>query len=96
MIAAFAAHDHTSPNGSFTKWFPVIRRGASDERNYVKKAVNWALRGIGKRNLVLNAAAIAEAEILAASEHPSARWIGRDALRELRSDAVQERLRTAR
>jgi 3-methyladenine DNA glycosylase AlkD len=96
LIAAFAAHDRTSPNCSFTEWFPVIHRGASDERNYVKKAVNWALRGIGKRNLVLNAAAIAEAEILSASEYPSARWIGRDALRELRSDAVQERLRTAR
>jgi len=94
LIAAFAARDQTSPDRVFTAWFPVIRRGASDERNYVKKAVNWALRGIGKRNLALNSAAIAEAELLAASEHRSARWIARDALRELRSDAVQARLRT--
>ena len=96
LIAALAAHDHSSPDRAFIAWFPVIRRGASDERNYVKKAVNWALRGIGKRNLALNAAAIAEAEVLAASEHRSARWIAHDALRELRSDAVQKRLRATR
>jgi len=96
LIAERAAHDHTSPDSAFTVWFPVIRRGASDERNYVKKAVNWALRGIGKRSLALNAAAIAEAELLAASEHRSARWIARDALRELRSDSVRERLRAER
>ena len=96
LIAALAVHDHSSPDRAFTAWFPAIRRGASDERNYVKKAVNWALRGIGKRNLALNAAAIAEAKVLAASEHRSARWIARDALRELQSDAVQERLRAKR
>ena len=96
LIAALAVHDHTSTDRAFIAWFPAIRRGASDERNYVKKAVNWALRGIGKRNLALNAAAIAEAELLTASEHRSARWIARDALRELRSDAVQERLRGRR
>jgi 3-methyladenine DNA glycosylase AlkD len=93
LIAALAVHDHSSPDRAFTAWFPAIRRGANDDRNYVKKAVSWALRGIGKRNLALNAAAIAEAELLAASDHRSARWIARDALRELRSDPVQKRLR---
>jgi len=92
LIAALAAHDRSSPDRAFTVWFPVIRRGASDERNYVKKAVNWALRGIGKRNLALNAAAIAEAEHLLELDSSSARWIARDALRELRSDAVLRRL----
>ena len=77
-------------------WFPAIRRGATDDRNYVKKAVSWALRQIGKRNLELNAAAIAEAEILPTSDVPSARWVGRDALRELRRDETQRRLRSAR
>jgi 3-methyladenine DNA glycosylase AlkD len=65
MIAAHAVHDRTAPDHSFTAWFPAIRRGATDDRNYVKKAVSWALRSIGKRNLALNAAAIAEAERLA-------------------------------
>ena len=66
LIATRAVHDRTSPDRAFTAWFPTIRRGAADERNYVKKAVSWALRQIGKRNLALNAAAIAEAEALAA------------------------------
>ena len=70
----------------------MIRRGATDERNYVKKAVNWALRAIGKCNATLNAAAIAEAEHLLRLDAPVARWIARDALRELRSDAVQARM----
>ena len=67
LIATRAVHDRTSPDRTFTAWFPTIRRGATDDRNYVKKAVSWALRQIGKRNLALNAAAIAEAETLAAS-----------------------------
>ena len=67
------------------------RRG--DDRNYVRKAVSWSLRQIGKRNLALNAAAIAEAEVLAASAVSSSRWVGRDALRELRLDATTRRLR---
>ncbi len=93
LIATLAVHDRTSADPVFTAWFPTIRRGATDDRNYVKKAVSWALRQIGKRNLALNAAAIAEAEALAASPVASARWVGRDALRELRLDATQRRLR---
>jgi 3-methyladenine DNA glycosylase AlkD len=95
MIAAHTVHDRTAPDRVFVEWFPTIRRGATDERNYVKKAVSWALRQIGKRNLDLNAAAIAEAEVLATSDIASARWVGRDALRELRADETQRRLRSA-
>jgi 3-methyladenine DNA glycosylase AlkD len=93
MIAARAVHDRTATDRTFTAWFPAIRRGAADERNYVRKAVSWALRQIGKRNLELNAAAIAEAETLSVSDIPSARWVGRDVLRELRLDETQRRLR---
>lgn len=93
MIAAHTVHDRTAPDRTFTAWFPAIRRGAKDDRNYVKKAVSWALRQIGKRNLELNAAAIAEAELLTMSHVASARWVGRDALRELRLDETQRRLR---
>ena len=93
MIAAHTVHDRTAPDHMFIAWFPSIRRGAMDDRNYVKKAVSWALRQIGKRNLELNTAAIAEAELLTTSDVPSARWVGRDALRELQGDETQRRLR---
>jgi len=93
LIAERAVRDREHDDEFWTGWFPVIRDGATDERNYVKKAVNWSLRQIGKRNAPLNAAAIAEAEALLELGSPSARWIARDALRELRSDGVQARLR---
>jgi 3-methyladenine DNA glycosylase AlkD len=96
LIAERAVHDREHDDGSWIAWFPVIREAADDDRNYVKKAVNWALRQIGKRNEALNAAAIAEAEALLEAGSPSARWIARDALRELRSEAVQARLRDRR
>ena len=80
LMAEHAVHGRTLPDGVFTSWFPAIRRGATDERNCVKKAVSWALRSIGKRNLALNAAAIGEAEALLVSKTRSARWIGRDVL----------------
>jgi 3-methyladenine DNA glycosylase AlkD len=94
LIATRAVHDRTSPDRTFTAWFPTIRRGAADDRNYVRKAVSWSLRQIGKRNRALNAAAIAEAEALAVSTMPSRRWVGRDALRELRREEIQRRLQT--
>lgn len=93
MIAARAARDRSAPDRTFAAWFPVIRRGAADDRHYVKKSVSWSLRQIGKRNRELNAAAIAEAETLSKQDVPSARWVGRDALRELRLDETQRRLR---
>ena len=93
LIATRAVHDRMSSDGVFTAWFPTIRQGATDDRNYVKKAVSWALRQIGKRNLALNAAAIAQAELLAESTETGARWVGRDALRELQRDETKRRLR---
>ena len=93
LIAERAVHDRERDDAFWLTWLPVIRSGATDDRNYVRKAVNWALREIGKRDLALNAAAIAEAERLLEIDAKSARWIARDALRELRSDAVQTRLR---
>ena len=89
--AARARDDHD--DAFWLGWLPEIERGAVDERHYVKKAVNWALRQIGKRDLALNTAAIDTGERLAASPSRSARWIARDALRELRSDGVQARVR---
>ncbi len=88
LIAERAHRDRDSPDDVWLAWLPVIRQGAVDERNYVKKSVNWALREIGKRNEALRASAIEEAERLVASASRSARWIGRDALRELRSEVI--------
>ena len=93
LIAERAVHDKDHDDAFWIGWFPAIRRGAVDDRNYVKKAVSWSLRQIGKRNLALNAAAIAEAEQLLQLDTRSARWVARDVLRELGSDAVQARLR---
>jgi 3-methyladenine DNA glycosylase AlkD len=92
-IAALAVHDRLAEDASMLRFLPVIRREAGDERNFVKKAVNWALRQIGKRNIALNAAAIETAEAIRADGTRSGRWIAADALRELRSEAVQRRLR---
>jgi 3-methyladenine DNA glycosylase AlkD len=93
LIACLAWHDKGAEDDKFTALFPVIRQGATDERNFVKKAVNWALRNIGKRNPVLNKAAIKLAKEIKELDSRSARWIANDALRELESDAVQQRLR---
>lgn len=96
LIAERAVRDRVHDDAFWLGRLPVLREGATDDRNYVKKAVNWALRQIGKRDAALNAAAIAEAEFLLELGSPSARWIARDALRELRSDAVRARLRERR
>jgi 3-methyladenine DNA glycosylase AlkD len=93
IMAALAIHDKAAPDAKFLRFLPAIRRGATDERHFVKKGVNWALRQIGKRNLALNRAAIAEAREIARMNSPSARWIASDALRELEGAAVQRRLR---
>jgi 3-methyladenine DNA glycosylase AlkD len=91
-----SVHDKTAPMEKFLKFLPVIKREANDGRNFVKKAVNWALRQIGKQNLSLNRAAIRTAREIRKLGTPSARWIAADALRELTSPAVQTRLRRAR
>jgi len=92
LIACLAWYDKTSGDEAFTRFLPVIVKGASDERNFVKKAVNWALRHIGKRNLTLNAAAVKTAEEIKQSDSRAARWIAADAIRELTGEAVQKRL----
>jgi 3-methyladenine DNA glycosylase AlkD len=93
LMAYLAYRDKTAANVKFLRLLPMIAREAHDERNFVRKAVNWALRNIGKRNFRLNRAAIREAEKIRRQNSRAARWIARDALRELRSDAVQARLR---
>lgn len=85
LLAGLAVHDKKAPDRKFHAAFRLIRKAAVDERNYVKKAVNWALRQIGKRNRALREPAMAIAAGLAASKSRSARWIGADALRELRA-----------
>ena len=93
LIACLAWHDKEAEDETFIKLFPVIKRGATDERNYVKKSVNWALRHIGKRNSPLNRAAIDVAEEIKHMDSKAARWIASDALRELKSENVQKRLK---
>ena len=94
--AYLAIHDNAAGNTEFTKFLKVIEREAWDGRNFVRKAVNWALRNIGKRNLELNRLAIACAGRIQKQKHSAAKWIAGDALRELKSDAVQGRLRRKR
>jgi 3-methyladenine DNA glycosylase AlkD len=93
LLAYLSYKDTTAPDTRFEQFLKVIEREASDDRNFVRKAVNWALRNIGKRSPRLNRAAIRAAERIRRQESRSARWIAADALRELRSDAVQQRLR---
>jgi len=83
LIACLAWHDKSAPDERFLDFLPVIEAGATDERNMVKKAVSWALRKIGKRNPGLREASMALAGEMSGAESRSARWIARDALREL-------------
>jgi len=94
LIACLAWHDKNAEDEKFIRLFPVIKRGATDERGLVKKAVNWALRNIGKRNLKLNKAAITTAKDISTIDSKAARWIASDAIAELKSASVQRRLRT--
>jgi 3-methyladenine DNA glycosylase AlkD len=94
LIAWAAVHRKDLPDAAFGSLLPLIRERSTDDRNYVKKAVSWALRQIGKRSAGLNTKAIRTAAQIERMDAPSSRWIARDALRELRSDAVQARLRT--
>jgi 3-methyladenine DNA glycosylase AlkD len=92
LMAVLAVHDKAATDAAFRRLLPVIERGAADERNFVKKAVSWALRQIGKRSRPLQGAAIASAERIARLDSRAARWVAADVLRELRSDAVRRRL----
>lgn len=92
LMAGIAVHDRRATDEQLTALLPVIERESCDRRNFVRKAVNWALRQIGKRNQSLNVAAIAAAERIEAMECRGAHWVASDALKELRSPQVQRRL----
>ena len=91
-LAFLTCHDKKADDKAFEKFFPLITRASTDDRNYVRKAVNWALRTIGKRSIRLNRSALKVARQLARSKSKPARWIGSDAVRELAGPAVQKRL----
>jgi 3-methyladenine DNA glycosylase AlkD len=93
MIARQAVSSDRS-DASFVERFVLIRAAATDERNEVKKAVNWALRQLGKRSLALNRRAIKTAREIAKLDSKAARWIAKDALKELQSESIQKRLKT--
>ena len=92
LMAVMAVHDKKAPDERFLQFLPVIKAKSDDNRNFVKKAVNWALRQIGKRNGNLNRHAIAMAREIHALSFPSAKWTASDALRELKGEGVQSRL----
>ncbi|WKN33545.1 DNA alkylation repair protein [Porifericola rhodea] len=92
LMATLAIHDKKGEDSKLEAFLPYIEAEATDERNFVKKAVNWALRQIGKRSAYLHTRALPLAEALSHHESPSARWIGSDALRELGSEKVLKRL----
>ncbi len=93
LIAGLAVHDKKASDKKFERFFPLIKKHSIDDRNYVKKSVNWALRNIGKRNLGLNKQMIKLSEEILKIDSKSAKWIARDALRELTSEKIQIRLR---
>jgi 3-methyladenine DNA glycosylase AlkD len=92
LAASLAGHDKTSPDAAFMKFLPLIERAAPDGRNFVKKGVSWALRGIGSRSPDLHAAALTVARRLAASPEAAARWVGKDAVRDLTRPLVLKRV----
>jgi 3-methyladenine DNA glycosylase AlkD len=93
LMAWSAVHDKAAEDRAFLEFLPVIEREADDDRNFVKKAVNWSLRQIGKRNRRLHRAAVASARRLARrNDSTSARWLGADALRELTGEGILKRL----
>jgi 3-methyladenine DNA glycosylase AlkD len=93
LLASLAGHDKKSPDDRFLKTLPLIQKAASDDRNFVKKGVSWALRGIGHRSLVLHRAAVSLATELSKSEEATEKWLGKDVLRDLNRPAVTARLR---
>jgi len=92
LMATLSVHDKKAENSRFEKFLPIIEKEAKDERNFVKKAVNWALRQIGKRNSYLHKEAIKTAERIQKHNYKSAKWIAADALRELKNEKVKTRL----
>jgi 3-methyladenine DNA glycosylase AlkD len=92
LLASLSVHDKQSGDEPFLKALSLVERAAEDDRNFVKKAVNWALRSVGKRSAALNDAAVKLSHKLATSRNKSARWVGKDAMRELTSASVTRRL----
>jgi len=92
LIASLGVHDKKAPDELFLRRLPLIENAASDDRNFVKKGVSWALRVVGRRSVVLHEASLALALRLAESPEASARWIGRDAARELTGAVVKRQL----
>ena len=93
-MAVLAVHDKKAPDNHFENFLKIIECESCDGRNFVKKAVNWALRNIGKRSMTLHAKALQTADKLASSTEKSVRWIGKDAARELRNPKIIERIKT--
>ena len=93
LMGELAAHDKNASDESFMHFFAAIERGSEDERNFVKKAANWALGQIGKKDLKLNRVALKAARRIAGKESRSSRWVAADAIRELTSESVMEKLR---
>jgi 3-methyladenine DNA glycosylase AlkD len=91
LIACITVYDKEKPDNEFIKFFSTIKRGAADERNYVKKAVSWALRNIGKRNKNLNKEVIKFAKELKETDSKSARWIARDTLKDIQRTKVTKK-----
>jgi 3-methyladenine DNA glycosylase AlkD len=96
LLACLAWHDRSAADERLLRLLPVLKAGSTDERNFVRKAVNWALRNIGKRNRALNRAAIRTAKEIQRLDSKAARWIAADALRELEGESVRERLQRSR
>lgn len=93
LIAGLTVHDKKAEDSKFEDFFPIIKKESIDDRNYVKKAVNWALRNIGKRNFYLNKKAIETAKEIQKINTKSAKWIANDAIRELISEKIQKRIK---
>lgn len=96
LLACMSGPRKPGDDAQFLRYFPLIEQGATDERNFVKKGVSWALRMIGRRNAVLNVAAVELSQRLAESTEPAARWIGRTAFKELTSPAVARKFTVSR
>jgi len=96
LLWSLTVHDKTAPDDKFLNGLVLIERGADDDRHFVKKALNMALRAVGKRNSALHEAAIAVARRLSDSHKPAPRWVGKDALRELLSASLMRRIDSKR
>jgi 3-methyladenine DNA glycosylase AlkD len=96
LMATLAVHDKRASDSQFEGFLPIIERESTDERNFVKKAVNWALRQIGKRNHALNRLALSTAKQIQLKNSKTARWVASDAIRELTSDNVRKKLKKNR